>query len=500
MSLAASAPQPPAGARALIAVDLGAESCRVSLLRWKEGRPAVELVHRFSNAARRVGGHLRWDLAAIEAGVERGLREAAAIAIEGVAALAVDGWAVDYVRLDAEGKPLAEPFCYRDERTIEGERGLHTRISAERMRDLTGVQLLRLNTVYQQFADRQMELPEGELWLNLPEYLLHRWGGRAAAEYTNATHTQMVAIGRMRWCKEIYDAAGLSLECAAPIVPPGTVLGWLSGPLAKLPALAEVQLIAPACHDTASAVAGIPAHGEDWAYISSGTWSLVGTSLDRPLNGDEVRRQNYTSLPGAGGRFCFHRNVNGMWLLRQCMEAWSDEGEPWEIKELVRQAEMMRTPDALLDVDDPALWLADEMPSRINRQREAAGLARLDPRPGGAPALASLIFHSLAARYAEVLRQIEAHSGRKLRRLFIVGGGSQNELLNRLTAEATGLEVLRGAPESSTIGNFAVQLATLEGRRNDQTGADAERVAAWAGLLTAPAHPELAIPESPTAA
>jgi rhamnulokinase len=351
------------------------------------------------------------------------------------------------------------------------------------MRELTGVQLLRINTVYQQFADRMKGVPEGQLWLNLPEYMLHRWGGEAIAEYTNATHTQMVELGRMAWCDEIFRAAGLSRNSAPRIVPPGTVVGRLTGPLAAVPGLAEVQLIAPACHDTASAVAGIPAAGADWAYLSSGTWSLIGISLDWPLAHEETARQNYTNLAGAGGRFCFHRNVNGMWLLRQCMAAWSEQGPSWEIVELIEAASAMPKPDGLLNVDEPELWLAGEMPARINRQRIAAGLPAMDEGPAGAAAMASLIFHSLAARYAEVLRQIEEHSGRRLKRLYVVGGGSQNALLNRLTAEATGLEVIRGVPESSTLGNFAVQLATLEGHRSKERGADADRVAHWAGLL-----------------
>jgi rhamnulokinase len=494
MTADAPAPLSPRDPRALIAVDLGAESCRVSLLRWQDGQPTVELVHRFPNGARYVAEHLRWDVSAIERGIDEGMRRAAIIATEGVTSVGVDGWAVDYVRLDSCGTPLEDPFCYRDERTIGAETALHTRIPANRLRALTGVQLLRINTVYQQFADRQMHLPEGDLWLNLPEYILHRWGARPVAEYTNATHTGMVELGRMAWCDPIFAAAGLSLHCAAPIVPPGTVVGRLRGPLASLPALADVQLIAPACHDTASAVAGIPAHGDDWAYISSGTWSLVGTTLDRPLNGPAVAEQNFTSLAGAGGRFCFHRNVNGLWLLRQCMESWAEAGHPWEIADLVERASALPFPDALINVDDPDLWLAGAMPARINRQRQGAGLPPLDETPAGAPAMASLIFHSLAARYAEVLRQIETHSNRRLHRLFIVGGGSQNALLNRLTEQATGLTVFRGAPESSTLGNFAVQLATLEGRRNELTGADAERVATWAGLLTARTHPELTIP------
>jgi len=241
----------PADTRALIAVDLGAESCRVSLLRWRSGKAEISLVHRFANAPREVNGGLHWDLAMIEAGLDRGVRACAEIAKEGVRSIAVDGWAVDYVRVDEDGKALGDPFCYRDERTVKAERALHRRISPERLRELTGVQLLRINTLYQLYADAMRDLPEGRQWLNLPEYILSQWGGARVAEHTNATHTGMVELHQPQWCREIFSAAHLDLACAAKIVPPGTELGRLSGALAELPALRDTVLIAPACHDTA---------------------------------------------------------------------------------------------------------------------------------------------------------------------------------------------------------------------------------------------------------
>jgi rhamnulokinase len=473
----------PADQRASIAVDLGAESCRVSLLRWKDGRPAIELVHRFANNPREVDGGLRWDLGMIAGGVEDGLRKCAAIAEEGVRSIAVDGWAVDYVRVDAYGTPLADPFCYRDERTIKAEKSAHRRCSVERMRELTGIQILRINTVYQLHADALAGLPEGEQWLNLPEYMLSRWGGARVAEYTNATHTQMVELYKKQWCREIFNALHLDLAGAPKLVPPGTDVGKLSGPLAELPAFADTVLIAPACHDTASAIAGIPAVGNDWAYISSGTWSLVGTLIEQPRNGAPAASDNFTNLGAVGDRICFHKNVNGMWLIRQCIDQWALDGRVWPVPELVAASELVPQPDGLLDVDDPDLLLPERMPQRINAQRVKRGLEPLDERPENAPAFASLIFHSLAARYAKVLDRVALLTGKKLKRLFIVGGASQNLFLNRLTQEATGLEVFRGAPESSTVGNFAVQLATLEGSRDAVTGAYAEPVARWAGLF-----------------
>lgn len=476
-------PLKPTDPRASIAVDLGAESCRVSLLRWKDGKPSIELVHRFSNNPREVDGGLRWDLNCIVNGVEEGMRKCADLAPEGIRSVAVDGWAVDYVRVDGAGVPLADPFCYRDPRSIKAERSAHRKCSQERMRELTGIQILPLNTVYQLHADALAGLPEGQQWLNLPEYLLSHWGGARVAEYTNATHTQLVELYKKQWCREIFNCLNLDLASAPKLVPPGTDVGKLSGPLSELPAFSDTTLIAPACHDTASAIAGIPATGNDWAYISSGTWSLVGTLIEQPRNNSAAQADNFTNLGAVGDRICFHKNVNGMWLIRQCTDTWAAQGRTWPIAELCTAAEQVPCPEGILDVDDPDLLLPERMPQRINAQRLKRGLQPLDESPENAPQFASLIFHSLAARYAKVLDRVALLTGKRLKRLFIVGGANQNAFLNRLTQQATKLEVHRGSPESSTVGNFAVQLATLEGSRDAVTGAYAEPVARWAGLF-----------------
>jgi rhamnulokinase len=488
MKPAQERPLQPTDTRASVAVDLGAESCRVSLLRWLDGRPSIELIHRFPNNPREIDGGLHWDLNCIVTGVEEGLRKCASLATEGIRSIAVDGWAVDYVRVDDAGQPLADPFCYRDLRTAAAEHAAHIKCSRDRMRQLTGIQIMPLNTVYQLYADSLAGLPPGRRWLNLPEYLLSHWGGQPVSEYTNATHTQLVELYQKHWCAEIFTALGLSLDCAPTLVPPGTALGKLTGPLAALPAFASTTLIAPACHDTAAAIAGIPATGNDWAYISSGTWSLVGTLIEQPRNGPEAAADNFTNLGAVGDRICFHKNVNGMWLIRQCTDQWALDGRAWPVADLVAASEKVPSPEGLLDVDDPDLLLPERMPQRINSQRAQRGLAPLDESPANAPAFASLIFHSLAARYAKVLDRVAFLTGKRLKRLFIVGGASQNAFLNRLTQQATGLEVFRGAPESSTVGNFAVQLATLEGSRDPVTGAYAEPVARWAGLLVEALH------------
>ncbi len=485
----ASHPEQPDDPRASVAVDLGAESCRVSLLRWINGEPRVELVHRFPNGPiRHADNSARWPLRNIEAGVDEGMRRCAELATEGIRSVAVDGWAVDYVRVDDNGKPLDEPFCYRDERNLAAEQHLHTLISPERLIELTGVQQLSINTLYQLHADRMADLPPGRRWLNLPEYMLARWGAEPVAEFSNATHTQLIDLYSRNWNQEIFDIAGLDLTCAPRIVPSGTLLGKLEGPLTALAAYRDTDLIAPAAHDTASAIAGIPAHGEDWAYISSGTWSLVGALIQQPQNSLGARADNFTNLGAVGGATCFHKNVNGMWLIKQCMDAWAAavpaNSKPWTIEEVLAAAAKLSAPDQLLTVDDRPLLLVGHMPERINAQRAARGLRAMDESPAGAPAMVALILHSLAARYAQILARVQHHTGKQLQRLFIVGGGSRNTLLNQLTAKATGLSIHCGSAESSTIGNLAVQLAVLEGHNPSESRQFSLDVAGWAKRLS----------------
>jgi rhamnulokinase len=470
--------------RALIAVDLGAQSCRISLLQWQSGKPVVTLVHRFPNAPYQKNEELHWALSSMSRNLDEGLRKCAELAPEGIRSIAVDGWGVDYVRINQKGEALADPFCYRDERTQRSQEVVHSKCSPEKMRKITGIQIAPLNTVYQLAADS----PEvrGAKWLNLPEYFLARWGGEEVSEFTLATHTQLIDLKTRQWSEEIFAATGLDFSLAPKLVPPGTDLGLLKGELAGLPAFRETRLIAPACHDTASAIAGIPAEGDNWAYISSGTWSLVGTLLNVPQNDAASSKENFTNLGAVGGKTCFHKNVNGLWLLHQCMESWAVEDARWKVPELVSEAAKTACPEGLIDVDEPDLLLPGQMPERINRQRLEKGLKPLDTSVRNAPAFASLIFHSLADRYGNVLRMAQELSGKKIDRIYIVGGGSLNQFLNLLTEAATGQKVISAAAESSTVGNFAIQLASLEGSVNSITGVDCNAVTRWATALQAP--------------
>jgi rhamnulokinase len=446
----------------MIAVDLGAGSCRVSLLRWIDGSPKVNVIHRFPNAPVQDGASLRWDFEAICSGVEEGLRLCADQSNEPIASIGVDGWAVDYVRLGQNGLPIASPFCYRDSRNEEAEAAVHARISESCLYELTGLQRLRFNTVYQLYADQIAGVSATMPWINLPEYLLYRLGARRVSEYTNATHTGLIDLKTRSWSTEIFDALGFDLAAAPELVASGTDVGKLQGPLAALPALRHTRLIAPACHDTASAIAGIGYQGGDCAYLSSGTWSLIGSLRAKPLNTEAAYRNNFTNLGAAGGRICFHKSVNGMWLIQQCMKQWVKQGDAQSLSKLIEAAGELNSPDALLDVDHPDLMLPGQMPCRINARRRAEGLFPIDEGAAGMRIFASLIFHSLAARYAQVAKELSEVTGQTFKALHVVGGGSRNSLLNRLTASTTGLELRTGHIESSTIGNLAIQLAAFD--------------------------------------
>ena len=452
----------PAFERARVAIDLGAGSCRVSLLQWRGNVPEITLIHRIGNGPVHLDGALRWPFEKILAGLEEGLRKAAAAAPEGIASIAVDGWAVDYVRLGADGKPLAEPFCYRDERNIASKDAADRLVAPQWAYQHAGAWPLRINTVYQLLADPGSGIDAYAPWVNLPEYVLYRLGGRRVAEHTNATHSGLVDIATGDWSEELLRRLNLPKDACPPIVPAGTVIGKLSGPLAELPAFRDTDLIVPACHDTASAIAGIQTDLDGTAYICSGTWSLVGTVISSPITTKEAMDAGYTNQGAASGGFCFHTNVNGMWIFEQCMERWRQAGRPWDLTELIAQAAARTDFPGTVNVDAPPLMLDGDMPARLNEQLSAGGFAIIEDRAGNEPLFARVIFESLAHRYATALRSLETMLNNNIRRVHILGGGSLNQLLTRLTAERTGLPVETGNVESSTVGNFAVQMASAE--------------------------------------
>lgn len=439
-----------------IAVDLGAGSGRVFLGGVGPGELLLEEVRRFQYPASLSAGHLRWNLPFILGEIREGAREAGRRARERgrrVRSIGVDGWGVDYGLIDTQGRLLEDPVCYRDERTARTMDDVFARMPREEIFTRTGIQFLVFNTLFQLSAHVAEGLPPGASRLLMVPDLVHFFlSGRAVAEYTNATTTQLVNAASGTWDREILDRLGLPACLLAEIVPAGTDLGPLSRALAEAPGLEGVRVVAPATHDTGSAVAGAPLE-DDWAYVSSGTWSLVGVERAGPLIDAQVARHNFSNEGGAFGTVRFLKNVMGLWILESCRQEWRRQGRDVSHDDLLREVEAIGDYPALIFPDDPRFFNPASMLEAV-----AAQIKESDQRmPEGPPAIAKIILDSLAFRYASVLRTVETLTGRKILGVQIVGGGSLNGYLNQVTATATGLPVRAGPVEATVTGNLLVQ-------------------------------------------
>jgi rhamnulokinase len=448
-------------ARNLVAVDLGAESGRLVLCRWNGNEGTLEEIHRFPNGPQQVGNHLVWDVERLWGEILRGLLKAATKTEGHIDSVGVDGWGVDYTLLDKQGNRLGQAFCYRDARNVPAMEKTLSKVPQKRMYEITGIQFLPFNTVYQLVAHVE-EFPEqwdrAACWLTLPEYFQFRLTGVVAAEYTEASTTQLLDVWTRTWSRELTSALGLSLEKFPPIVQAGAVLGKLHAEVSDEVGLADTQVIAPACHDTGSAVAGIPFPHEGMAFISSGTWSLVGTVLPGPVVKDGGQGMTFTNEGGVAGSIRFLQNVIGLWLLQECLREWNGQGLRLTAADLAAQCLETPPEGPYFHADETTYLAPGNMVERINAGLRAAGFPE-EKRP---PELAAIIFRSLARRYAEVVRELATLSGKSIERICIVGGGVKNEALNRLTELVTGIEVVRGPSESTAAGNIAVQIAALE--------------------------------------
>lgn len=446
-----------------IAVDLGAGSGRVFVAGVGAGELLLEEVRRFRYPPREEGGRLRWPFAEILAEIEAGLREAGERARQlgrAVRSIGVDSWAVDYGLVDERGTLIENPVCYRDARTRGVMNEVFRVVPREELFARTGVQFLELNTLYQLRAHAREGLPTAAARLLLiPDLINFFLTGRAACEYTNATTTQLVGARTGQWDVELIERLGLPAHLLAEIVPAGTDLGALAAGMADSPGLEGARVVAPATHDTGSAVAGAPL-ADGWAYISSGTWSLVGVERAEPLVSAEVARHNFTNEGGAFGTVRFLKNVMGLWLLESCRAEWSARGAGVEYEELLGRVNAIEGHPGFIFPDDPRLFNPASMLRAVAEQLAETGQrVALDD----AAMLTKVILDSLAFRYASVLRTIEALTGRRIEGVQIVGGGSRNDYLNQATADAAGRPVLAGPVEATVTGNVLVQ-ATAAGR------------------------------------
>jgi rhamnulokinase len=440
-----------------IAVDLGAGSGRVFLCGVAEGELLLEEVRRFKYPPREEGGRLRWPFADILKEIKAGLREAGERARQlgrSVRSIGVDSWAVDYGLVDDGGQLIENPVCYRDARTRGMLEEVFEVVPRAELFERTGIQFLELNTLYQLRAHAREGIPEAAARLLLiPDLINFMLTGRAACEYTNATTTQLVGARSGRWDADLIGRLELPGHLLAEIVPAGTDLGPLAAALDEELGLEGVRVVAPATHDTGSAVAGAPL-GEGWAYISSGTWSLVGVERAEPLVSAEVARHNFTNEGGAFGTVRFLKNVMGLWVFESCRAEWAARGVEVEYEELLGRVKNIETHPGFIFPDDPRLFNPTSMLDAVTSQLAETGQrVPFEDVPG----LTKVILDSLALRYASVLRTVEALTGEKVEGVQIGGGGSRNDYLNQATADATGRPVLAGPVEATVTGNVLVQ-------------------------------------------
>ncbi|GAA3441395.1 rhamnulokinase [Planomonospora venezuelensis] len=430
------------GGLAVAAVDLGASSGRVMVGRLGPGTLELTEAHRFANEPVRLGATLHWDILALYAGVLRGLRAAGP-----VAGVGIDSWAVDYGLLDASGALLGNPVHYRDARTDGLADRVADKLGRERLYAVTGLQHLPFNTLYQLAAAAGTpQYGLAERLLLIPDLLAYWLTGEVGAEVTNASTTQLYDLHRRTWAAELMTEAGLRPELMAPLREPGTRIGPVR-PETGLPGSPEV--VAVASHDTASAVVAVPASGERFAYISCGTWSLVGVELDRPVLSEAGRRANFTNETGVDGTIRYLRNVMGLWLLQESMRAWGLT----DPADLLRRAADRPAFASVVDVDDPVFMPPGDMPGRIADACRATG----QPVPETPAATVRCIVDSLALAHRRAVRQAQELSGRHVEVVHVVGGGARNALLCQLTADACGLPVVAGPVEATALGNVLIQ-------------------------------------------
>lgn len=438
--------------RYFAAVDLGATSGRVILASVSATDIRMEEVHRFPDPILEVGGHFYWNLPSIYQSILDGLRKIAARNIP-IASIGIDTWGVDFVLFGRDGGMLRLPYCYRDPHTADAPEHLFERLPREELYARTGIQIMHFNTVFQLDTlrrNRCSALEAADKILFIPDALSYLLTGRAVTEYTIASTSQLLDARTRQWDAAILAQLGLTPAAFGRMVEPGDVIGTLTEEVQRQTGLGPVPVVAVAGHDTASAVAAVPAaEGERFAYLSSGTWSLMGIEAPAPVITDESYRMNFTNEGGIGGTVRVLKNICGMWLLERCRTEWP--GTDYE--ELIAAAEKAAPLRSLINPDAPCF----ANPTSMTRAIADYCRATQQPVPENIGAYVRCIFESLALRYRQVLEMLRTLSPGGIDKLYVIGGGSRNDLLNRMTADATGIPVETGSAESTALGNVMVQ-------------------------------------------
>jgi rhamnulokinase len=443
-----------------LAFDLGAESGRAMLGSLEGERLSMQEVHRFSNGPVHVRGHLHWDVLRIWSEMLQGLRQAAARSQGSLSGLGVDTWGVDFGLLDAAGHLIGNPYHYRDSRTDGMMEAAFARAPRQEIYRQTGIQFMQLNSLYQLLSMRLMNDPALECastFLTMPDLFNYWLTGRKANEFTIATTTQCYNPLTADWAWEVLRALDIPLHLFQPIIQPGSILGELEPEIAQEAGLARLQVVAVASHDTASAVAAVPAESERIVFISSGTWSLVGSEVSQPVISEQSLAFDFTNEGGVGGSYRFLKNISGLWLVQECRRAWAAAGQEYSYAELTRLAAQAPAFQSLVDPNDPIFLKPGGMPERIQHYCRERG----QTPPSSVGEFVRCALESLALAYRKTILELEQTLGYPLEAVHIVGGGSQNRLLNQFTANATGKPVIAGPVEATAIGNVLVQAMAL---------------------------------------
>jgi rhamnulokinase len=438
-----------------IACDLGAESGRVMLGTLADGKLSLEEVHRFGNGPVTIAGTMRWDVLRLYDELKAGIRKVAGRGIK-VESLSTDSWGVDYVWLKDNEPLLTAPYHYRDARTDGGYERAFAVVPKEEIFAESGIQFMTLNTLYQLHADAQRRpwvFKSADRFLCIGDYFNYLFSGIAKAEVSLASTTQLYNPKKKKWSKPLLKKFGLPAKRFPEIVPSGTVLG----PALPELGLGEAKVIATCSHDTGAAVAAVPGEGRGWAYLSSGTWSLLGIEAKKPIITDASREANFTNEVGYGHSIRFLKNIVGLWILQECRREWAKAGTEYDYATLGRLAGEAAPLQALINPNADRFLKPGDMPAKI-----AAYCRETGQQPPATPgATARCILESLALLYAKTIADMSRITGQEIKRLHIVGGGSKNELLNQFAANATGLPVITGPVEGTAIGNILIQAIAL---------------------------------------
>jgi len=450
-----------------LAIDLGASGGRVVSGAFDGRLLELEEIHRFENGPVSMGGELVWDLVRLWQEVVTGLRAAAVRHGRGVQSVGVDTWGVDFAFLTADGSLLGNPVCYRDARTHGMLAAAEAIVPRDEIFAATGLQFMELSSLYQLLALKRRHpsvLSAADRFLMIPDLFHWLLSGERSNERTNATTTQCYDPRRRDWAFDMLDRFGLPRHVFGPLVEPGVDLGTLRPEVATETGLSGVRVVVPGTHDTASAVAAVPAleppcSRPNWCYVSLGTWALVGAELDQPLVTPECRAHNFTNEGGVGGTTRLLKNVCGLWLVQQCRATWQRAGQAWSWEQLTALAEEAAPLVTLVDPNHPSLVAPADMPEAIRSLARTSG----EPVPGTTGAVIRTALESVAAAIRRTLEELDTLLGRRVERVHVVGGGVKNALLCQMIADASDRPVVAGPVEATAIGNLLVQLVARDG-------------------------------------